>query len=146
MTGGQDAAYRLRVAEGFLEEARQDVELGRWRSAVDNSQLAVENAAKAALALLGPVGRTHNPAALLRQALAEGRFAPAHVGLVRLLAEKAELLGIDVHIQTDYGDEVGGRTPWELFDEADACQTLALAEEAVALARTIIKEVGGDKG
>ncbi len=38
MTGGQDAAYRLRMAEGFLEEARQDVELGRWRSAVDNSK------------------------------------------------------------------------------------------------------------
>ncbi|NLG83298.1 MAG: hypothetical protein GX493_01535 [Firmicutes bacterium] len=38
MTGGQDAAYRLRMAEGFLEEARQDVELGRWRSAVDNGQ------------------------------------------------------------------------------------------------------------
>lgn len=52
MTGDQDAAYRLRVAQGFLEEARQDIELGRWR----NSQLAVENAAKAVLALLGPVG------------------------------------------------------------------------------------------
>ena len=51
MTGDEDAAYRLRMAQGFLDEARQDVELGRWQSAVDNSQLAVENAAKAALAL-----------------------------------------------------------------------------------------------
>jgi len=140
MTGDQDAAYRLRVAQGFLDEARQDVELGRWRSAVDNSQLAVENAAKAVLALLGPVGRTHNPALRLRQALAESLFPAPQAGRVRLLAEKAELLGIDVHIQTDYGDEVGGRTPWELFDEADARQTLALAEEAVVLARVVIKE------
>ena len=31
--------------------------------------------------------------------------------------------------------------PWELFDEADARQTLALAEEAVASARTVIQEV-----
>ncbi|NLG85006.1 MAG: HEPN domain-containing protein [Firmicutes bacterium] len=97
MTGGQDAAYRLRMAEGFLEEARQDVELGRWRSAGDNGQPAVENAAKAALALVGPVGRTHNPAVLLRQALVEGRFAPRYIDLVRRLAEKAELLGVDVH-------------------------------------------------
>lgn len=145
MTGAQDAAYRLRVAQGFLEEARQDIELGRWRSAVDNSQLAVENAAKAALALLGPVGRTHNPAVQLRQALEEGRFAAPHADCIRLLAEKAELLGVDVHIQTDYGDEVGGRTPWELFDEADARQTLALAEEAVALARTVIQEVANGR-
>ena len=92
MTGEQDAAYRLRVAQGFLDEARQDVELGRWRAAVDNSQLAVENAAKAVLALLGPVGRTHNPAAQLRRALDEGRFTAPHTGHVRLLAEKAELL------------------------------------------------------
>lgn len=56
-----EVRYRQRLAEGFLGEARQDVELRRWRSCIDNSQLAVENAAKAALALLGPVGRTHNP-------------------------------------------------------------------------------------
>lgn len=66
-----EARYRLRLAEGFLQEARQDIALQRWRSCVDNSQLAVENAAKAALAFLGPVGRTHNPATLLRQALAD---------------------------------------------------------------------------
>jgi len=40
LTGYQDASFRLRVAKGFLEEARQDVTLGRWRSVVDNSQLA----------------------------------------------------------------------------------------------------------
>lgn len=59
MTGNRSAEYRLKLAQGFLNEARQDVGLGRWRSAVDNAQLAVENAAKAVLALLGPVGRTH---------------------------------------------------------------------------------------
>ena len=62
MVGRKDADYRVKVAAGFLGEARQDVTLARWRSAVDNAPLAVENAAKAVLALLGPVGRTHNPA------------------------------------------------------------------------------------
>ncbi len=139
MTGRQDAAYRLRLAHGFLAESRQDLTLGRWRSAVGNSQLAVEHAAKAVLALLGPVGRTHNPAIQLRQALTEGRFAPPQAESVRALTEWAEMLGSDIHIQTDYGDEVGGRTPWELFDEADARQTLTMAEEAVALARSVIQ-------
>ena len=42
-------------------------------------------------------------------------------------------------IRTDYGDEVAGRTPWELFDEEDAIQACAIGEEAVALATTIVE-------
>lgn len=51
ITGREQAAYRLELARGFLEEARQDIDLERWRSAVDGAQLAVENAGKGALAL-----------------------------------------------------------------------------------------------
>lgn len=140
MTSQKDAHYRLRVAIGFLNEAQQDLALQRWRSCMDNAQLSVEHAAKAVLALLGPVGRTHNPAIQLRQSLSDGRFAPAQQNQIMQLAERAELLGADIHIQTDYGDEVGGRTPWELFDEADAQQALAFAQEAVSLANTIITQ------
>jgi len=141
MIGANSADYRLRVAQGFLDEARQDVGLGRWRSAMDNAQLAVENAAKAVLAIIGPVGRTHSPAPLLRQALYDGTLSVPDPGKVQRLAELAELLGFDIHVQTDYGDEMAGRTPWELFDEADACQALVMAEEAVSLAQKIIQEV-----
>ena len=133
--------YRLKVARGFLEEARQDVTLGRWRSAVDNAQLTVENAAKSVLALAGPVGRTHNPALLLRRLLNDGIFAGKDGELVQHLAEHAEMLGADIHVQTDYGDEMGGRTPWELFDEEDARQALTRAEEAVSLAQTVARRV-----
>ncbi len=66
MTAGDQVSYRLRLAQGFLNETRQDVDLKRWRSAMDNAQLSVKNATKAVLALLGPVGRTHNPAEQLR--------------------------------------------------------------------------------
>lgn len=137
-----ESRYRLRLAQGFLEEARQDMALGRWRAAVDNSQLCVENAAKAVLALLGPVGRTHNPAAQLRQALKEERFTPQDAHLVETLTEIAEMLGPDIHIQTDYGDEAGGYTPWELFHEEDARQALQMAEEAFSLAERLVR--GGE--
>lgn len=103
MIAGHDATYRSKVAAGFLDEMRQDMLLGRWRSAVDNAQLAVENAAKAALALFGPVGRTHNPAAQLRQALAAGLVRSSLKEDVARLAELAETLGPDIHVQTDYG-------------------------------------------
>ena len=135
-----ESPYRLRLAKGSLDEASQDIDLNRWRSALNNSQLSVEHAAKAVLALLGPVGRTHNPAVHLREALEKDHFSPAQAPSVQALTEKSELLGPDVHIQTDYGDEVGGLTPWELFDESDARQALTLAEEAVTLADQIIQE------
>lgn len=128
------------MAEGFLNEARQDVALGRWRSAVDNSQLTVENAAKAVLALLGPVGKTHNPAPVLRSSMEQQLFPPNQSNHVKRVIELAESLGPDVHIQTDYGDEQRGRTPWELFDESDARRALAVAEEIVSLARLIVGE------
>ena len=64
----------------------------------------------------------------MREALAEGEF-PGEISFrVERLAECAELLGPDIHVQSDYGDEAGGRTPWELFDQDSARQALDLAE------------------
>lgn len=137
--------YRLKIAQGFLDESRQDVALDRWRSAVDNAQLAVENAAKAVLALVAPVGRTHNPAPLLRQALQDDRFPAPYEEQVQRVVECAEILGFDVHVQTDYGDEFEGLTPWELFDEEDAREALAIAEEAVDLAQAIAEKILGEE-
>lgn len=133
-----EAQYRVRLAEGFLAEARQDYGLLRWRSCVDNSQLATENAAKSALAALGPVGRTHDPARRLREAISAGRFGAAHHPLAEEIAEQAELLGPDVHVESDYGDEAGWRTPWELFGADDAQTALAMAERAVAAAQALV--------
>lgn len=137
----EHALYRLKLAQGFLEESRQDVQLQRWRSAVDNSQLAVENSAKAVLSLAVPVGKTHNPAPQLREALSKGHFREKNSEKVERLAECAEQLGFDVHIQTDYGDESGRLTPWDLFDEEDARQAQGLAQESVDLANSIIHAV-----
>lgn len=137
----QETNYCLRVAQGFRDEARQDVDLGRWRSTMDNAQLAVENAAKAVLALIGPVGRTHKPGPLLRQAAQDGTLIISDPAKITRLAQLAELLGFDIHVQTDYGDEMAGRTPWELFDEPDARRALAMAEEAVKLSQEIIQAV-----
>ena len=137
----ESTLYRLKVAKGFLEESRQDVQLRRWRSAVDNAQLAVENSAKAVLSLVAPIGKTHNPAPQLRENLSKGHFPVDIAEKVERLAECAELLGFDVHIQTDYGDETGRLTPWDLFDEKDALQAQSLAQESVDLADTIIHVV-----
>lgn len=134
-------AYRLKLAQGFLEETYQDIQLRRWRSAMDNAQLVVENAAKSVLALFGPIGRTHYPTSLLRQLLINKMTTNLPLDQIKRLAEVAELLGPDIHIQTDYGDETLRLTPWELFSEADATQALALAEESLNLVQSIYQQL-----
>ena len=137
-----EVQYRLKLAQGFLEEARQDLQFGRWRSCADNSQLAAENAAKALLALIGPVGRTHKPGEMLFKTLEEGLFPQEIADAVRQVAECAERLGPDVHLESDYGDEASWRTPWEIFDQAKASVLFELAEKAVHLTKTIIEQEG----
>ncbi len=94
------------------------------------------------LALIGPVGRTHDPGEILVEALEEGRFPQAIEAQVRRIAECAKSLGPDVHLESDYGDEANWRTPWEIFDEAKAGEFLELAEDAVRLTRQIIERGG----
>ncbi len=71
--------------------------------------------------------------------LSQGVFSGDNFTRAQRLTEHAEMLGPDVHIQTDYGDEPGGRTPWELFSEADARRALATAERAFQLAQDVVQ-------
>lgn len=87
------------------------------------------------------LGKTHNPAPQLRENLSKGHFSADIAEKVERLAECAEQLGFDIHIQTDYGDKTGMLTPWDLFDEKDARQAQNLAQEAVDLADAIIRRV-----
>lgn len=135
----EETDYRLRMAQGFLGEARHNIAHDLWRSCVDNSQLAAENAAKAVLSLLGPVGRTHDPGALLLTAVEQSRFPQTLSDVIEQLAEHSRTLGPQVHIESDYGDEASRRTPWELFDRESAERALSVAGEAVAFARRIIE-------
>jgi hypothetical protein len=96
------------------------------------------------LSLAAPIGKTHNPAPQLRENLSKGHFPADIAEKVERLAECTEQLGFDVHIQTDYGDETGRLTPWDLFDENDARLAQSLAQESVDLANTIIYEVRKD--
>ena len=136
--------YRLRLAQGFLQEAEQDASLGRWRACVAHAQLAVENALKAVIALFAPVPRTHAPADVLSMMLEEGDIPQAMRADVQELVDIVQGLDLaTIHIQTDYGDETHGLTPWELFSEEDAREALAIARRVVEKAARLIQEQGG---
>jgi len=137
MTAKEDACYRLRLAEGFYNEARQDMAFSRWRSCVDNSQLSVENSAKTILAIFGPVERSHAPSKYLKQLIEGGKLDQTIISQVVEMLPLVEELGAEEHFMTDYGDEESYRVPWEIFKEEDAKEALAAAEKCLKVAKSV---------
>lgn len=138
MSPKRDAEFRLKLAAGFLGEAEEDVRLSRWRSCVDNAQMAVENAAKAVIAMRGPIPKVHELHKALSR-LSQNARLKSLTREILALGEIAEKLGFEEHIRTDYGDESQYRTPWEIFDREGAEEALGLARQAQDLARRIIE-------
>ncbi len=141
MNTPEEVTYRLALARGFLVEAEQDMDLGRWRSCVDNAQLTVENAGKTVLALFGITPKTHDPArqvaALLRnQSLPEDVQEQMQHMLPDLLA-----LGTTEHFLTDYGDEVTYTLPWDLFTRESAIDALTSARRSLEYAQALLDAV-----
>lgn len=137
MSASRDVTYRIALAAGFLAEAEQDFTLGRWRSCVDNAQLAVENAGKAALALFGISPKTHDPARQIAGVLREQEL-PADVSeLLHAMLPDLLVLGTETHFLTDYGDEATYTLPWDLFTRQTAEDALQSALRSVQKARAL---------
>jgi len=138
----RDVEYRIALAEGFLKEAKQDFELGRWRSCVDNAQITVENAGKAALALFGIAPKTHDPAHQIAVILDKWELSEEVTGLLESMLPDLLALGSETHFLTDYGDETNYRLPWELFTRETALDALGSAQRQVSIAQKL-RELGG---
>jgi HEPN domain-containing protein len=105
MDSEQDVNFRLRLTAGFLQEAKEDLTLSRWRSCVDNAQLAVENAVKAVLARHGPVPKTHEVARPLANLQHLEELDATVKEKLMALQELAEQLSYEDHIRSDYSEE-----------------------------------------
>ena len=138
MDSEEDARYRLRLAEGYVQEAEQLLALRQWRACVSSAQLAVENSAKAVLAMVGPLGRSHDLSGMLLEAAGDLGLKEQDLRKLHRLAECARLLGLREHILTDYGDELAYQTPWEIYDEGRGRTALTLAAEAYQIATHIV--------
>ena len=130
-------SYRLALASGFLQEAVQDFTLERWRSCVDNAQLAVENAGKVALALFGIVPKTHDPARQIAVILQEQDLPEDLHQLLHAMLPDLLVLGKEAHFLTDYGDEAGYVLPWDLFTKETAEDALQSARRLVDIAQLL---------
>ena len=138
MDSREEARYRLRLAEGYVREAEELLAASQWRACVSSAQLAVENSAKAVLALVGPLAKSHDLSSMLLDAAEDLGLGEEALRALERLAECARLLGFREHIMTDYGDELAYRTPWEIYDEGRAKRALALAKEAYEIAARLV--------
>jgi HEPN domain-containing protein len=134
-----DTEYRLRLAEGFLKEAREQLKYGLFRAVADAAQLAVENSVKAVIARFRPVPKTHDLDEAIGDLLDEVGFSDVEKSKLSRLRELAESLGFETHIRTDYGDESQHSTPWELYDEHEAREALGMAEEGYRVAEEFVR-------
>jgi len=137
----EEAKYRLRLSEGFVKEAEEYFNLSHWRSCVSSAQLTVENASKAVLALFQPMVKIHDISKLLLSLIEEQGFMGDLAKKIERLAENARILGFEEHIRTDYGDELGYRTPWEIYNSNHAEKALSFAKISYKLSVEIIEEL-----
>lgn len=137
----EEAKFRLRLSEGFLKEAEDFFNLSHWRSCVSSAQLTVENASKAVLTFFQPIVKLHGISKLLFALVDEHGFKEEMAKKIERLAENARVLGFEEHIRTDYGDELGYRTPWEIYNLTHAEKALSLAKDSFKLAAQIIEEL-----
>jgi HEPN domain-containing protein len=121
-----------------LAEAEQDHQLERWRSCVDNAQLAVENAGKTVLASLAIPAKTHEPARQVAALLRTQTLPPEIQEKLQVLLPDLLALGTTEHFQTDYGDEATYTLPWDLFTRESATEALEAARRSFALVQELV--------
>ena len=141
MNSNDDVAYRKKLAEGFLNEATQDIDLQRFRSCVDNSQLSIENSLKAVLAYFGPVPWTHSPSANLTELISTQEFGNETKNLMEKLRNLSLSYGLREHFLTDYGDAEQRLSPWEIFSLEEAKSALETAKKCFTLLNEILLEL-----
>ncbi len=136
-----EVGYRRRLAEGFLRDAQNSYMNRDWRNTVLNSQLAVENAAKAIIAIFRVPSWTHDPSPELEDIL--DRIPRDLRDQARRLAEISHILAPE-HSRATYGDIIRGIPPWDLYSEGDAIRVLNLAREAINIMRNLLRQLHHD--
>ena len=97
------------------------------------------------LSFFGPVAKTHNPAADLKQ-LIESERAPSEIEEVLFsIVKTASGYGMKEHFLTDYGDEIELLSPWEIFSKEDAEKAKGSALDCFAFAKQATRFLVGDE-
>lgn len=143
MNSVDDAHYRLKLAEGFLREAKRALEITEWRWCVDSSQLCVENSGKAILSIFEPLEKTHEVVSEIRKLLERGLITGTLGDELNSILPLFRKLGKREHFLVDYGEEETYKKPWDIFDKESAEEALNIASKCFELAEKIVKTMTG---
>jgi len=134
-----EARYRYRLATSHLARAERLLALGDWAGVAHFAQLAVENFAKAVVALYEVPTWSHDPSNQLLRLLS--RIPECLAGEVRELA----LIARDVapeHGRLTYGEPGEGLMPDDVYTEAHARELAAKARRAGWIAARVFEALG----
>lgn len=122
-----EVRYRYRLASEHLSRAERYCALEDWAGCVHYSQLAVENFAKAIIAIFQVPTWSHDPSnqlmSIINQLPGEAR------GLAIELARMSHELAVE-HARSTYGEPAAGLTPSMVYDRASAINALSMARRA----------------
>lgn len=134
----REVQYRLRLAEDHLARAEKAMEVEDWAGAASACQLAIENFAKAIIAVVGVPGWSHDPSHQLEELL--DKFPEQLHTTIRELASLARQAAPE-HGRTTYGDPAAGLTPSDLYGLDEAEKLLSNAKHAHSLAQAILRQL-----
>ena len=130
-----EVKYRYRLAVEQLERAERLFSLGDWVGTVSSSQLAVENFAKAVIAVFEVPTWSHDPSDQLNSLV--GRLPGGLVDDVRELALMARELAPE-HGRSCYGEPSAGLTPGDIYREDHASDALEKARRARVIVEGVL--------
>jgi len=135
----EEVDYRIKLAKQYLKSAEEAFNRKDYRATVAESQLAVENFAKAVIAFFRIPSWSHNLAPELKELLNNIPQSVKH--LTEELAFIAEVLASE-HGRATYGEPAKALTPWKIYNENDANLALQYAKKAFEYTLSILKELG----
>ena len=131
-----EARYRFKLAKGHLARAERLLALGDRAGAVHFAQLAVENFAKAVVALYEVPTWGHDPSSQLLRLL--DKIPQGLAEKVRELASTARELAPE-HGRSTYGEPGEGLTPDDIYTEAHVRDFVARAVNAREIATKVFE-------
>ncbi|MBI4788204.1 MAG: HEPN domain-containing protein [Chloroflexi bacterium] len=124
---------------GYLREAEEEFSEKHWWTTVANAQLAIENAAKAVIALFEPVEKVHDPSRQLQRILDRNPVPESITKRMVVVIGFFPQHGHAEHIKATYGEDKTHTAPWELFVKKDARIALTDSRKSVRNAQAVFK-------
>ncbi len=134
-----EVKYRYELANEHLSRAERYYELDDWAGCVHSSQLAVENFAKAIIAIYQVPTWSHDPSNQLMSIISQvpGSVKELIIELARMSHELAA-----EHARSTYGEPTAGLTPGMIYNREIAARALSMAHRARDIVTSVFNALG----